>query len=314
MKTTLHNIMFQYLIPLTFVILWSVGSIFNKIGLSYTTPFAFLFYRLVIASFFLIVLAYFTKSPWPKTRTSFINIVLTGLVLQFGYLTLFYYTLYNNISPAIVTTILGLQPIFTVAIIEFILKKNISVFQWIGSILGLAGVYLLVSKDLSYGNMTFTGLFYSVTCLLTITVGTLMQKNNSDMNLVTGTAIQLTVSIIPASIFNIFLGSFIIPLNPMFIFSLVWVALIVSVGAICIYYALLKRSDVVKTTNLFYLVPPFTAVLCYFFLDEQLHSYLVVSIILIVAGMIIAEKRKEDFKRKDTLLGCSDSVPRSDPQ
>lgn len=282
---------YAYGIPLSFVILWSVGSIFNKFGIAYTTPFAFLFYRLILAGTFLLVLAFITKSPWPKNWASWRRIIGTGLVLQFGYLSLFYYTLYNQVSPAIVTIILGLQPIFTVVLLEFILKNKISKNQWIGSILGLVGVFLVVFKDLTYGTMTSTGLFFAVASLFAMTIGSLMQKRTKDMNLITGTAIQLIISIIPAAVFNAYLGSFVLPLEPLFLVSLVWVALVVSVGAICIYYALLKNTEIVRTTNLFYLVPPLTALLCYFVFGEELHAYLVLSIVLIITGMLIAEKK-----------------------
>ena len=241
-KIILQKCFSSYIIPFTFVIFWSVGSIFNKLGLAYSTPFAFLFFRLMLASLFLILLAFIIKAPWPTTWKMLQRIVLAGLVLQFGYLTLFYYALYHEVSPAIITLILGLQPIFTVAILEFILKKNITRNQWIGSFLGLSGVFLIVSKDLSSGHMTISGLGFSIASLIAITIGTLMQKKNSDMNIVTGTAIQLAISIIPTAIFNFFLGSFFIPLNPLFLFSLVWVALVVSVGAICIFYTLLKKD------------------------------------------------------------------------
>ncbi len=293
MKLLLRKSIFLYLVPFTFVIFWSVGSIFNKIGLSYTTPFTFLFYRLIIASAFLLLISILTKAPWPKTWLSLWKTIATGLVMQFCYLTIFYYALYNNVSPAIITIILGLQPILTVAILEFILKNRITRYQRIGSILGLIGIFIVVGENLSYGNMTILALTFSIGSLIAITAGSIMQKNNTDMNIITGTAIQLIVSIIPATIFNIFLGSFILPNDPLFLVSLVWVAIVVSVGAICIYYSLLKRGHLITTTNLFYLVPPVTAILCFFVFDEKLDIYLLVSITLIVAGIIIAEKKKE---------------------
>lgn len=280
------------IIPLIFVLVWSIGSIFIKIALTYTDPFTFLLLRLILATSCMFLLALFTKAPWPNNWTSIKKIISAGLLLQFCYLAAFSYAVYYNVSPAIMTIILGLQPILTAVLSGFFLNDTITRYQWLGLALGLSGVIFVVVGDISIGNMTLLSFIFSAIALSSITVGSLIQKNNSHMNLLTSSTIQLGISIIPTVLLTTLFGTFKIPTDPLFLFSLTWVALVVSVGATCIYYSLLKSGHIISTTSLFYLVPPVTTVLCYVVFNEVLREYTILGLLLIVSGMFITNKRE----------------------
>lgn len=64
------------LFQLFFVLLWSNGAIVIVLGLRYTDPFTFLFYRLTLAALIMFFIALVTKAPWPKDWATFKKIAL----------------------------------------------------------------------------------------------------------------------------------------------------------------------------------------------------------------------------------------------
>ena len=63
--------------------------------------------------------------------------------------------------------------------------------------------------------------------------------------------------------------------------------MVVSVGANCLYYLLLRYSSAVKVNSLFYLVPTVTALLCYYFFGQAIDGYIVSGIVLTLGGVLI---------------------------
>lgn len=269
-----------------FVLLWSSGAIVIVLGLQYTNPFTFLFYRLSLSAFLMLIISLITRAPWPKDWHCLKKISLTGLFMQFGYVTTYFCALNYGISPTVMTIILGLQPILTAVIFSLILKHSIPIYQYLGLLLGLCGVVLTVAYDLNTQAMNFIGLIFAVLCVTSITIGSVIQKNNPLMDLRTGTCIQLTVSIIPVLILNVFFGSFHFPTASGFIIALGWMVLVISVGATCLYYKLLREGNAVSINSLFYLIPVVTAVLCYFIFGTAFHLYAILGIIFIVGGIL----------------------------
>jgi drug/metabolite transporter (DMT)-like permease len=280
------------LMPMLLVLVWGFGAIFIKLGLQYADPFVFLWLRLLIATLVMFTLSLWLKAPWPTSKAMLKKIIYAGLFLQCFYLVTFIYTIYYKISPAIITIILGLQPILTAVIYGQMQKKSVSLSQWLGTVLGLIGIVFVVVKDLSFCSASRMGLFFAFACLVSNTWGSLLQKKNSDMNLLTGTTLQLAAGLIPVSLLTAFFSTFTIPLVPMFLVSLAWVSLIVSVGATCLYYTLLKHGHIVATTNLFYLVPVVTTTLCYFIFDETFSSMTLIGLAFIIAGIILVHRKK----------------------
>ncbi|MGG2362464.1 hypothetical protein ACE4Z5_26405, partial [Salmonella enterica] len=76
-----------------------------------------------------------------------------------------------------------------------LLGETVTGRQWLGFLLGLAGVGLVVSAKLGQGQGTGFGYLLSVLGLVGITLGTLYQKRFcAHMDLRTGSAIQFAAS------------------------------------------------------------------------------------------------------------------------
>jgi drug/metabolite transporter (DMT)-like permease len=125
------------------------------------------------------------------------------------------------------------------------------------------------------------------------TTATLAQKRSGGtIPLLSGTAFQYLVSGGGFLIAAIVTSGFEVQWTDKFIFSLVWLILALSVGAILILLTLLKHGSASKVSSLFYLVPPATAIEAYFLFDERLTTTDFAGIGLTALGVYLVIKNQ----------------------
>jgi drug/metabolite transporter (DMT)-like permease len=75
--------------------------------------------------------------------------------------------------------------------------------------------------------------------------------------------------------------------NGSFIFSLVWLVLALSIGAILILYFLLARSSAASVSSLYYLVPAATAIEAYFLFGETISLITACGTLVTIIGVAL---------------------------
>ena len=151
---------------------------------------------------------------------------------------------------------------------------------------GLAlGVAFKVSSDL--GIAVFIA-------LLGGTSGTLLQKKfGSGVEVLSGTSWQyVATGILMGSLALIFESDQSITWNASFIFSLTWLIVALSIGAILILYFLLARSSASSVSSLYYLVPAVTAVEAYFLFGEKIGLVTAVGTLVTIAGVALVVRQR----------------------
>ena len=71
--------------PAVFVLLWSSGFIFAKLGLSYAEPLTYLSLRMIAVVALLAIIIALTRPKWPSTA-GMVHSALTGLMVHGLYL------------------------------------------------------------------------------------------------------------------------------------------------------------------------------------------------------------------------------------
>ena len=110
--------------PLIFVVSWSTGNIFTKLGLPYTEPFTFLTIRFALATLLLAVIAMIYRAPWPATAREVGHIVVAGTLVYTVYLCAVFVAIDQGVSTGTAALIAGLQPILTAAVVGRILSET----------------------------------------------------------------------------------------------------------------------------------------------------------------------------------------------
>lgn len=263
-----------------FVLLWSSGAIVSKLGLAQATPFAFLLTRFLIAFAGLLLLGPLLGLRWPRERGAIRQAVLTGAVLLGAYQIFYLLALDLKVTPGVMATVMGVQPILTVALME----RRRSFSRLFGLCLGLAGLVLVVWQGIGLGGISLAGMAFALLALASMTGGSIMQKRITRDPLGT-LPLQYLAGLLLCALFAP-LQPLEARLNPPFLLSVAWMGLVVSVLATLLLYRLIARGNLVNVTSLFYLVPAVTAVMDYLIFGNRLAVLSLLGMALIVIGLL----------------------------
>ncbi|AMM29912.1 MULTISPECIES: DMT family transporter [Acinetobacter] len=269
----------------TFVLLWGSAAIFTRWGLDSASPIALLILRFATALSVLLLIAIFRKRLLPKHGTRK-QVLLTGLLIIAGYSICYFKAMAHGVTPGLMATIMGIQPILTLCLLETNLQKE----RLLGLLIALAGLILLVWKSLTMSFIAPIGIFFALAALICITFGAIMQKNIQ----------QAPTDVLPLQyIVSLLVCLFIVPFehfeitwNSQLIISVLFLGILISVVAQLLLYRLLNQGNLVNVTSLFYLVPVVTALLDFLILKNKLPLAGLIGMIAILIGLTLVFKKK----------------------
>ncbi|WP_152224853.1 DMT family transporter [Pseudomonas sp. SCB32] len=268
-----------------FVLLWSSAAIISKWGLAHASPMVFLIARFGTALAALLILSPLIGLRWPRERRQVRQAVLTGLVMLGVYPIFYLLALDQHVTPGVIATVLGVQPMLT----SFLLERRHSATRLGGLALGLVGLVMVVYQSIGLSGLTFAGLACCLLALLSITGGSILQKNIRENPLGT-LPLQyiagLTLCLAVAPFQPLY-----VEWNTAFILSALWMGLMVSVLATVLLYRLIAAGDLVNVTSLFYLVPAVTALMDYLVFGNRLSALGLLGMGLIVAGLMLVFRK-----------------------
>jgi drug/metabolite transporter (DMT)-like permease len=127
-----------------------------------------------------------------------------------------------------------------------------------------------------------------------ITAGTLYQKRwCTALDLRTGNLIQFAAAAGACWLLSLAFETRHIDWAPALVFALLWLVIVLSLGAIPLLYLLLRRGAASQVASLFFLVPPTTALIAWQLFGERLGALALLGMALTVAGvaMVNLERR-----------------------
>jgi len=261
--------------PVIFVLLWSTGFTGIRYGIPYAPPFTFIAIRMAIASVLLALISLAITKRFTHDLPTIGKSALVGVTIHGAYLGGCFYGVKQGMPAGITALICSLQPVLVSVLSSIFFQEKLSPRKWLGLALGLAGLVLVIVPKLSGSigqQLPTVGVVAIFIALLGGTCGTLLQKKfGSDVEVLSGTSWQyiFTGLLLGAMALTLEQGES-ITWNGSFIFSLVWLVLALSIGAILILYFLLARSSASSVSSLYYLVPAVTAVEAYFLFGETI--------------------------------------------
>jgi drug/metabolite transporter (DMT)-like permease len=277
--------------PALFVFLWSTGFIGAKLGLPYAGPLTFLALRFALAAALLLLLALATRAPWPGQGVELAHYAVAGLLVHGLYLGGVYVGISLGVEAGVSALIVSLQPLLVAIFAGLVLGERVARHQWLGLALGLAGVVLILARKLGHGLGDALGILACLVALLGITMGTIYQKRHcAGMDLRTGNVIQFAAAGLGTGLVALLLEDNRVTWSGEFVFALLWLVLVLSLGAISLFYVLIRRGTASRVASLFFLVPPCTALLAWPLFGETLGPLALLGMALTVAGVALASR------------------------
>lgn len=272
--------------PLVFVLIWSTGFVVARYGMPHAPPLGFLAWRyaLSLAAFALWIA--WSRPAWPRSGAQWLHLAVTGALMHGGYLGGVWAAVKEGIPAGTVALIVGLQPVLTAAWVSASgAEHRVSVRQWLGLALGLAGLVLVVWRKLGVGEVTAENLALSLFALLSITTGTLYQKRFvTACDVRTANTVQLIAALAVTAPLALF-ESEPIRLHPELVGALAWSVLVLTLGGSSLLYLLIQRGAATRVTSLLYLVPPCTALLAWLLFREPLSALVIAGLGLTALGV-----------------------------
>lgn len=278
-------------IPALFVVLWSTGFIGARLGLPHAGPLTFLALRYGLAAGLLVLVALATRAPWPRRPAEIGHYAVAGLLVHGVYLGGVFVGISLGVEAGVSALIVGLQPLLTAALARVSLGERVTPRQWTGLGLGLLGVALILARKLGQGPGDALGSLACVAALFAITLGTLYQKRHcAGMDLRTGSVVQFAAAGLATAPLALHFEGLRIAWTGEFVFALLWLVLLLSLGAVSLLYVLIRRGAAAQVASLFFLVPPCTALIAWPLFGERLGPLALIGMALAVAGVALASR------------------------
>ena len=276
--------------PLVFVILWSSAFITSKIIVEDASPFIALSFRFIIVAFiFFVFFILFSERKFFSFK-SVLEALVSGILFHGFYLGGVFYALSKGASASIIALIVSLQPIMTAVLAQKILKEFLSKIQWFGILIGFLGAGIVIVSDLN-DDLTILALCSGLVGLISSSIGIIWQKRIvNDLSLSANNFLQA----LGASLFHLLLAicfeNYFINFTSSFLIAMTWQVLVISLGAFLILMWMLKYNDAGKTSTLFFLIPPVSAIMAYLILQENFTHLDIFGLFLSSIGVFIVTK------------------------
>lgn len=262
--------------PWVFVAIWSTGFVVARLAMPHAPPLGFLCWRYAGSLLAFGVWIAVARAPWPQGRAQWGHLAVSGVLMHAGYLGGVWAAVRLGMPAGTTALIVGLQPLFTALWVSRGAAEAgqpaVSGLQWVGLLLGLAGLVTVVWPKLSLGEVTGTNLALALLALASITTGTLYQKRHvlpADVR--TGNFVQLAAALV-VSLPLAALEPGTVQWHPDLFIALAWSVLVLTLGGSSLLMVLIQRGAATRVTSLLYLVPPCTALLAWWLFGERMAS------------------------------------------
>jgi len=271
-----------------FVVVWSTGYIAGKFALAHAAAFNLLTVRFVGATLAFALLAIVARASWPGWRAAAHSAVVgvLSLALSFGGV---YLGVEWGAEIGVAALVVGAMPLLTAAIAPWF-GECVSVRQWFGLAIGLAGVLLVLADRLHIGAAPLGAYLMLVIGLVGISLGTLYQKRYaSAIDPRAGLTVQHAAAALAVLPFAVHEGLH-FDGSAALAASTGWLILVNSVGGFGLLFLLLRRGAANRVAQLFFLIPPATAVMSYLVLGEQFTLLKLLGFVVAAIGVFIGTR------------------------
>lgn len=277
-------------IPSLFVLLWATGFIGARYAMPWAEPFTFLAARFLIAFALLAAVLPFR----PARRTSLagaLHAMVAGVLMHGVYLGGVFWAIRHGMPAGISALIVGLQPLITALMAGQMLGERILPRHWLGLALGFAGVVIVLWPKFGAlgAGITLATLAAAVLAVAGMSLGTVLQKKFGEAtDPVSGAFYQYLGAALPMAAGSLAFETRAVTINGELVFAMTWLVLVLSIGAIFLLMAMIRRGEMSKVASLFYLVPAVTALIAWALFGESLTLVQVAGMALTTIGVGLA--------------------------
>ncbi len=278
-------------------VIWGSTYLLNKIAVTELPPFMLASIRFISAGVLIFIIAKLMKFNIRITKKQLLNTAIAGfLFLTFGNGVVVWALKYVDSGFAALE--ISAQPLVILVLMRLFDGKRIKLMSVIGVVLGVIGIYLLVSqKELVSEEGTKLGIAMIFACMLSWGYGSIfVSKADLPSNYFINTGYQMITGGIMLLISSLLFGEeWILPTewSEPVQFSMVMLIIFGSIVAFTSFNYLLKAVSPEKVATSTYVNPIIALILGWYFLNEQITTQSVIAAVVLLTGVyFINTKRK----------------------
>lgn len=277
--------------PVLFLLLWSSGFVFLKVGLTYADPLTFLALRYACVVALLLTACLLLRPVLRLSAATWKHLAMVGLLIQAGYFSCTYLSLKLGLSASTLALITSQQPILIALLAPWAARERVGLRRWAGLMLGVAGAAIVIAAKSTLTIGSAAGLALALLALLCMTGGTLWEKRfGTAVDPIAANLGQYAVGLAVTAPLAFWLEPMHVQWTPALLGSLAYLVLANSLLAISLLLAMIRRAEASRVSALFFLVPPVTAVIAWLVLDETLPLQALPGMALAAAGIYLATR------------------------
>jgi drug/metabolite transporter (DMT)-like permease len=264
-------------------VLWTSGYIVGALAVRHAPGLSLTFWRMVLAAPLMAGLAFAMRAEWPRDRKLIVQMAFVGVLLQAVQFAGIYLALEQGVPVGVPALLAGTSPLAVAVVAAVALGERLERRQWIGSAIGVGGVVLAVIDELGGGG-SVAGFLFALLGLTGLVGATLLQRKvGGEIDLRAANAIQLAAAAAILAPVTALTQGF--SLGAGAIAPLTWLILALSIGAVLLFFWLLRREKSGEATSFLYVVPGLTAIVAVPVLGQPLGVGAVIGLALALIGV-----------------------------
>lgn len=297
MKSSKSNLPLIILAFANIYIVWGSTYLFSAFALRQLPAFGICGYRYILASLLTLgVFLLMKKSKTKATKLEFRNAAIAGFVFL-GLGTGGAIWSLNFLDTGFTALIISGEPLLIVFLMWIFNKHAPSKQTIFGIVLGIVGIYLLVSqKEIIATEDQWLGIFMILCSMLSWGLGSIfVSKAKMPNNQFLNTTVQMLVGGLTTMLISIFIGEEMIAFsqwNNLTLISLAFLIVFGSVAAFTSFNYLLKNVSTEKVVTNTYVNPIIAMILGYLYNQELITQQSIVAAVIMLLGVFIINTNK----------------------
>lgn len=295
MVTQSKTVWWALALPLLAVLIWSMNIAVTRYVVDYISPVSISFYRWLVA--FLVLTPFMATRVWRERVLiqqywkKLAVLAAFGMVLYQG----LGYTAAHYTSATNMGIINAFIPIFTIFVSMFLLKEIPNRFAIVGSILSFLGLLYVMAQGNLAGLIQSGGHLGDVMMVIAVFFyafyGVFLKKWQLNIPLMISLYIQIIFALLYHLPFVLWLG--LEAINPQNISSVLYAGIFPSLIAPLVWMLAVQMIGPNRTSIFMNLMPVFTAIIAYIWLNEAWTVYHSIGGAIILLGILLAQKKPQ---------------------
>lgn len=241
------------------VVTWSSGFVGAELSArAGVAPLTVLGWRFVLLTCVLLIACGVTRTSLRSWR-SWRRQALLGALCQAGYLTCVFEGVSHGVHGGTASLIAALQPLLVATVAGRLLGERSSPAMWLGTLLGLAGVLLVVSGDLGTGGAPTWAFALPAAGMVSLATGTVLTRRmRPTETLLQSITMQAVITVAVTMTAAALTGHAAPPAHLGGWVAVGWLTLFASLGGYALYVFVTRTLGATAVSTLLYLTPPTT--------------------------------------------------------